>query len=180
MQRFLRDRLENVGIKRASQKSAGVTQLLVSNNRYESAYAAAGPGFSPEARAVFARSAVGDDLHLRQMFFPRRRIRTPAESRIRSAPMAPKSDRGTIRSGRSMFLSMSLIWPGRAGLGGAEPETTGRPACHPATPLKIYVYGYLNRVQSSRRLVAGGSDQPIPAPWPDRIRHVSTAINGPQ
>ena len=63
------------------------------------------------------------------------------------------------------------------GFGGAEPETTGRPACHPATPLKIYVYGYLNRVQSSRRRVAGGSDQPIPAPWPDRMRHVSTAIN---
>jgi len=38
------------------------------------------------------------------------------------------------------------------GFGGVEPETTGRPACHPATPLKIYVYGYLNRVQSSRRL----------------------------
>jgi hypothetical protein len=30
-----------------------VTQLLVSNNRYESPYAAAGPGFSPEAGAVF-------------------------------------------------------------------------------------------------------------------------------
>jgi len=28
--------------------------------------------------------------------------------------------------------------------------------------------------------VAGGSDQPIPAPWPDWIRHVSTAIIGPQ
>src|ERR1700730_17040105 len=128
MQRFLRDRLENVGIKRASQKSAGVTQLLMSNNRYESAYAAAGPGFSPEARAVFARSAVGEDLHLRQMFFPRRRIRTPAESRIRSAPMAPKSDRGTIRSGRSMFLSMSLIWPGWALAASSQRRREGRPA----------------------------------------------------
>ena len=41
-----------------------------------------------------------------------------------------------------------------AGLGfvGVEPEATGRPAYHPATLLKIYVYGYLNRVQSSRRL----------------------------
>ena len=29
---------------------------------------------------------------------------------------------------------------------------TGRPAYHPATLLKLYVYGYLNRVQSSRRL----------------------------
>jgi transposase len=40
------------------------------------------------------------------------------------------------------------------GLGfcGVEPEATGRPAYHPGTLLKIYVYGYLNRVQSSRRL----------------------------
>jgi transposase len=36
--------------------------------------------------------------------------------------------------------------------GGVEPETSGRPAYHRATLLKIYVYGYLNRVQSSRRL----------------------------
>jgi len=33
-----------------------------------------------------------------------------------------------------------------------EPNDTGRPAYHPSTLLKIYVYGYLNRVQSSRRL----------------------------
>jgi Transposase domain (DUF772) len=32
------------------------------------------------------------------------------------------------------------------------PEITGRPAYHPALMLKIYVYGYLNRIQSSRRL----------------------------
>src|SRR5450432_3901818 len=38
------------------------------------------------------------------------------------------------------------------GFGGVEPEATGRPAYHPATLLKIYVYEYLNRVQSSRRL----------------------------
>jgi transposase len=38
------------------------------------------------------------------------------------------------------------------GFGGVEPEATGRPAYPPATLLKIYVYGYLNRVQSSRRL----------------------------
>ena len=34
----------------------------------------------------------------------------------------------------------------------AEPKDTGRPAYHATTMLKIYVYGYLNRVQSSRRL----------------------------
>mgnify|MGYP001822365947 CR=1 FL=1 len=32
------------------------------------------------------------------------------------------------------------------------PEATGRPGCHPATMLKVYVYGYLIQVQSSRRL----------------------------
>jgi len=34
----------------------------------------------------------------------------------------------------------------------AEPSETGRPGYLPATMLKIYVYGYLNRIQSSRRL----------------------------
>ena len=34
----------------------------------------------------------------------------------------------------------------------ALPADTGRPAYHPATLLKIYIYGYLNRMQSSRRL----------------------------
>ena len=33
-----------------------------------------------------------------------------------------------------------------------QPKLTGRPAYHPSTLLKIYIYGYLNRVQSSRRL----------------------------
>jgi len=40
----------------------------------------------------------------------------------------------------------------RLGFDGMQPEITGRPAYHPATLLKIYVYGYLNRIQSSRRL----------------------------
>jgi len=38
------------------------------------------------------------------------------------------------------------------GFDGVVPEATGRPAYHPSTLLKIYLYGYLNRVQSSRRL----------------------------
>ena len=38
------------------------------------------------------------------------------------------------------------------GFEGILPATTGRPAYHPATLLKIYLYGYLNRIQSSRRL----------------------------
>ena len=38
------------------------------------------------------------------------------------------------------------------GFEGMLPATTGRPAYHPATLLKIYLYGYLNRIPSSRRL----------------------------
>src|SRR5271167_2736393 len=38
------------------------------------------------------------------------------------------------------------------GFAGVVPEATGRPSYHPSTMLKIYLYGYLNRVQSSRRL----------------------------
>jgi len=38
------------------------------------------------------------------------------------------------------------------GFEGIEPAATGRPAYHPAVLLKLYIYGYLNRIQSSRRL----------------------------
>jgi transposase len=41
---------------------------------------------------------------------------------------------------------------GQLGFERAQPAQTGRPAYHPATLLKIYVYGYLNSIQSSRRL----------------------------
>lgn len=41
---------------------------------------------------------------------------------------------------------------GELGFDGVQPALTGRPAYHPASLLKIYIYGYLNRVQSSRRL----------------------------
>jgi transposase len=41
-----------------------------------------------------------------------------------------------------------------SGLGfkAVEPAATGRPSYHPSVLLKLYIYGYLNRVQSSRRL----------------------------
>src|ERR1700732_3262883 len=38
------------------------------------------------------------------------------------------------------------------GFDGVDPEVTGRPAYYPSVLLKLYIYGYLNRVQSSRRL----------------------------
>jgi transposase len=41
---------------------------------------------------------------------------------------------------------------GCLGFGGVDPKATGRPSYHPSVLLKLYIYGYLNRVQSSRRL----------------------------
>jgi transposase len=38
------------------------------------------------------------------------------------------------------------------GFGGVAPQATGRPAYHPSVLLKLYIYGYINRIQSSRRL----------------------------
>jgi transposase len=41
---------------------------------------------------------------------------------------------------------------GELGFSGVDPKATGRPSYHPSILLKLYIYGYLNRVQSSRRL----------------------------
>jgi transposase len=41
---------------------------------------------------------------------------------------------------------------GTLGFAGVAPAGTGRPSYHPAILLKLYLYGYLNRIQSSRRL----------------------------
>ena len=38
------------------------------------------------------------------------------------------------------------------GFKGATPAATGRPSYHPAVMLRVYLYGYLNRIASSRRL----------------------------
>jgi transposase len=41
---------------------------------------------------------------------------------------------------------------GKLGFERVQPAKTGRPAYHPAVLLRLYIYGYLNRIQSSRRL----------------------------
>src|ERR1051325_8574903 len=41
---------------------------------------------------------------------------------------------------------------GKLGFAGVQPLDTGRPSYHPGTMLKLYIYGYLNRIPSSRRL----------------------------
>jgi transposase len=49
-----------------------------------------------------------------------------------------------------MPLSTKSIWSSWGQRG--DPEATGRPSYHPSVLLKLYIYGYLNRVQSNRRL----------------------------
>lgn len=46
---------------------------------------------------------------------------------------------------------------GQLGFEGVKPSATGRPAYHPAIFLKLYIYGYLNRIQSSCRWNAKAS-----------------------
>jgi transposase len=41
---------------------------------------------------------------------------------------------------------------GELGFDGVDPAVTRRPSYHPSLLLKLYIYGYLNRVQSNRRL----------------------------
>ena len=53
-----------------------------------------------------------------------------------------------------LVLLVNVCGCARAELGfdSVEPAATGRPSYHPSVLLKLYIYGYLNQVQSSRRL----------------------------
>src|ERR1700691_314837 len=53
---------------------------------------------------------------------------------------------------RAVDASVEGLDLGKLGFGRVAPLEQGRPGYHPATLLKIYIYGYLNRVPSSRRL----------------------------
>jgi transposase len=53
---------------------------------------------------------------------------------------------------RAIDVFVDSLDLGDLGFGGIAPSATGRPAYHPSVLLKLYIYGYLNRVQSSRRL----------------------------
>jgi len=59
------------------------------------------------------------------------------------------SEDNPVRAVDAFVEELDLV---RLGFGGAKAADTGRPAYHPAVLLKIYIYGYLNRVPSSRRL----------------------------
>jgi transposase len=53
---------------------------------------------------------------------------------------------------RAIDVFVDELELGELGFSGVDPEITGRPSYHPSVLLKLYIYGYLHRVQSSRRL----------------------------
>ena len=53
---------------------------------------------------------------------------------------------------RAVDVFVDALELGDLGFDGVDPAATRRPAYHPSPMLKLYIYGYLNRVQSSRRL----------------------------
>src|SRR5262249_57802136 len=53
---------------------------------------------------------------------------------------------------RSIDAFVDALNLAELGFDGVSPAATGRPSYHPSVLLKLYIYGYLNRVQSSRRL----------------------------
>ena len=59
------------------------------------------------------------------------------------------SGKDPVRVIEAFVAALALAEPGFEGV---VPERTGRPGHHPATPLKLHVHGYLNRIRSSRRL----------------------------
>ncbi len=65
-----------------------------------------------------------------------------------------------------------------SGLGfeGVASEATGRPSYHPAVLLKLYIYGYLNRVQSSRRADVRSLKLDLPRPTSVSPATVSRAL----
>ena len=59
------------------------------------------------------------------------------------------ADSNPVRAVDVFVERLNLV---KLGFDGVVPEATGRPSYHPSVLLKLYIYGYLNRVPSSRRL----------------------------
>jgi transposase len=76
------------------------------------------------------------------------------EDRSQSTLLPERLDDYVIEDNPARVVDVFVDNLDLAGLGfdRAIAQATGRPGYHPATLLKIYIYGYLNRVQSSRRL----------------------------
>jgi transposase len=76
----------------------------------------------------------------------------PARFQILLLPPAIDDYVGPDNAVRFIEAFVNGLDLGQLGFSRAMPERTGRPGYHPADLLKLYIYGYLNRVRSSRRL----------------------------
>ena len=81
-----------------------------------------------------------------------KRFVRPARSQLILLPDCLTASGKITLSASSMPSLMNWIWWCWALRALYRKRRAGRPAYHPSTLLKIYLYGYLNRVQSSRRL----------------------------
>lgn len=68
---------------------------------------------------------------------------------------------------------------GELGFEGVEPAATGRPGFHPSVLLKLYIYGYLNRVQSSRPRPKADMASRVQRGDAATMEHAPGAILGP-
>ena len=85
--------------------------------------------------------------------------RAKAEEMCRVLGLEAGSRIKTLSKGTREKMQLMLVMSRRARLylldepiAGVDPAATGRPAYHPTVLLKLYIYGYLNRIPSSRRL----------------------------
>src|SRR6266436_4368634 len=81
-------------------------------------------------------------------------LRGPDRNQVQLLP--PAVDDYVAAKAPARFIEADVEGLDFAALGftHAQPSDTGRPPCHPADLLKLYLYGYLHRVRSSRRLEA--------------------------
>ena len=78
---------------------------------------------------------------------------TQGEDRFQATLLPERLDDFVAEDSAVRVIDVFLDGLDLSGLGfKTQPNDTGRPAYHPSTMLKLFVYGYLNRVQSSRRL----------------------------
>jgi len=82
----------------------------------------------------------------------KRFIQSESRSQITLLPECLDDYIGEDNPVRVIDLFVDELDLAELGFHSAEPASTGRPGYHPSLLLKIYIYGYLNRIQSSRRL----------------------------
>ena len=98
-------------------------------------------GIPPRIVRSTSVGAVYEALHLGRTSRPKH-----------AAPREPDDYVADTNPLRVVDVFVDELDRGKLGFAGVVPAETGRPSYHPAVLLKIYIYDYLNHIQSSRRL----------------------------